>query len=107
MLLLNLPTCEAAQPGALAPPDPRDGIRVKPLTYIDTVKMDMATNGDIFVAVGLDYGATTDEYIELYESVDGGTTFTLWGTLHSTGDDGERLQDLDVVNGTPNRVFVT
>lgn len=122
--------------GSTAPVDPRDGVRdeeldqrrreraagelrkapspkiggddihVRGLDYLDNVQVDVASNGDIYMAVALGY-SDFDEYIEIYRSLNGGDTFSLVGTLNTAGDSDERLYDIDIFEGAQNRVFVT
>jgi hypothetical protein len=65
--------------------------------------MDIAENGDIYVAVCVDL---TDRYaVYFYRSQDGGTDWAYWGRLDSTDVD-YRHPSLHIAEGTQDRVFV-
>ena len=85
-----------------------DEILVRDSDEIDIVEVQIAEDGTIFVAVGNSVsGGTWAEYITVYRSLDGGTTFTLWSEFGSPAADVRRLRDLDVTSGTNARIFVT
>ncbi len=68
----------------------------------------IAEDGTIFVAVGNDPGGPLwTEYITVYRSTDGGTTFSLWGQIGDELSGVHRLRDLDVTVGSFPRLFVT
>lgn len=94
--------------GKVSPQAGGDDVLVAPNEYPGTVKMDIASNGDIYLAMELrpeDPG--WEEYIHVYRSQDGGTNFSLWGVIDSPSPNYERLYDINVVEGSVDRVFVT
>lgn len=73
-----------------APPDAKlypadtvggDDILVMQHDEASDVSMDIAANGDIYVAVERWQGGAEGSFIQVYRSVDVGNTFQLWGTL--------------------------
>ena len=77
------------------------------LRYIDRVEMDIDSSGAIYIALGRSTSSPSDEFIEIYRSLDGGDTFDQIGLLQTPGDDDERLYDLNIVEGNVDRVYVT
>ena len=67
--------------------------------------MDIANNGDIFVAVQVE---VPDDYeIHVYRSQDGGRTWQLWGTLADPATDSQFHEpSLCVAEGNVDRLFV-
>lgn len=94
--------------GAASPEAGGDDVLVALVEYPDNVEMDIASNGDIYLAVGLDPDDILfEEYIDVYRSTDGGTSFELFGTINSPTDNYDRLYDINVVEGSVDRVVVT
>lgn len=83
-----------------------DDVIFADLAYLDDGELDFAENGDAYLAVGRDYGAFA-EAIDVYRSTDDGESWTQIGSFDSAGNDYERLYELDVVEGTVSRVYIT
>ncbi len=83
-----------------------DDVLITENTSLSGCSMDIASNGDIYVAVERRRADSDGAYIEVYRSEDHGNTFRLWGTLG--GAYLEYFQDpqLRVVEGAIARVFV-
>jgi hypothetical protein len=85
-----------------------DDVIVSVNHYLDTPFLDIASNGDIYLGEARHTGSPDyHEYIEVYRSQDGGTTFSLFGTIDSGGPEYDRLLDLDVCEGAVDRVYLT
>lgn len=69
------------------------------------VSMDIASNGDIYVAVGIEPDGY-EYHIKVFRSQDGGASFALWGLLDATNDDDYKEPCLDVVEGAVSACFV-
>jgi len=68
--------------------------------------MDIATNGDIYVAVTVD-DPTTGWEIQVHRSLDGGESWTLWGLLQDSDPDVTYTSPcIHVAEGTADRCFV-
>jgi FlgD Ig-like domain len=86
-----------------------DDVAIGPTpTSLASEDMAIASNGDIYVALGFYQGSPDyDEWIEVYRSKDGGTTFQLFGSIHTMGDtDGQRLTRMIIAEGNQDRLFV-
>lgn len=83
-----------------------DDVLFGDLRYIDNVEMDIAENGDIYVALGKN-PEDFYEYIEILRSTNGGDSFELIGTIDSADPDYDRLYTLDVIEGNTDRVYIT
>jgi hypothetical protein len=86
-----------------------DDVLVRDSVDISTTEIAVAEDGTIFVATGNhNYDISPSvEYIYIFRSLDGGTTFHLWGNLGTPTAGNNRLRDIDVTGGSHARVFVT
>ena len=83
-----------------------DDVVVQSSTQIRSERMAIASNGDIYVALGYLNSADFDEWIQVYRSTDGGDSFSLFGTINRAGASTERLWGLHIAEGVVDRVFV-
>lgn len=86
-----------------------DDVLVRDSEHISTTQVAIAEDGTIFVATGNHNSDATPgvDYIYIYRSIDGGTTFSLWGNIGTPTSGANRLRDLDVTGGSQARLFVT
>lgn len=110
----------SGRPGAVAVPDASLGTRESGLRFDDfggddvlvwenagarEVSMDIASNGDIYVAIQ-SFVSGSDYNIEIYRSRNGGATFTRWGGLDTGANSGYNEACLRVVEGTVSGCFI-
>ncbi|HPF34606.1 MAG TPA: FlgD immunoglobulin-like domain containing protein [Candidatus Krumholzibacteria bacterium] len=97
-----------ALPLVIPPEIGGDDVVVTESPDVSAVEVGIAENGAVFVAVGYYAGDPTwSEWIDVFRSTDGGTTFQAWGQIGADDGSVHRLRDLDVAGGSVPRVFVT
>ncbi len=82
-----------------------DDVIVQEYATVRHPTMDIAANGDIYIASTV-YPEGETSYIEVHISSDGGMTFELWGTLTDPGTTHYRDPDLRVVEGTVSGCYL-
>jgi hypothetical protein len=86
-----------------------DEVLIRDSEDLSVAEVAVAEDGTIFVATGNRNSDVSPsmEYIYIYRSIDGGTTFSLWGNLGTPTTGDNRLRDVDVTGGSRPRIFVT
>ncbi len=74
---------------------------------VNSASMDIASNGDIYLASGSD-SAAEDQSIKVYRSTDGGTTWDLWGAVEQYPFVGVSIYSasLCIAEGLVNKCYI-
>ncbi len=110
-LVISAPGAIAKAPSPLPPSggDDTEVVTVNGIVPIGGSMTDIAQNGDIYTAVGRNDPSPTgaDQWIEVYRSQDGGSTFQLFGVLPGVAGSSEVLSSLELCEGVANRVYIS